>query len=58
MTTFRPRQFTSLTGVVAISLVLQLPFPIHGQDAQPVFKSGVALVPITALVRDSRNRIV
>ena len=58
MTTFRRRQFASVIGVVALSIVLQLPFPIHAQDAQPVFKAGVALVPITALVRDSRNRIV
>ena len=58
MTTFRPRQFTSLIGVVTLCIVLQLPFPIRAQDAQPVFKAGVALVPITALVRDSRNRIV
>jgi VWFA-related protein len=31
---------------------------LRAQEGQPVFKSGVALVPITALVRDSRNRIV
>ncbi len=39
--------------------LLAQPGPIHAQDpAQPMFSSGVALVPITALVRDSRNRIV
>jgi Ca-activated chloride channel homolog len=58
MTIFRPRQFTSLIGVVVMAIVLQLPLPIQAQDGQPVFKAGVALVPITALVRDSRNRIV
>jgi Ca-activated chloride channel family protein len=58
MATFRPRQFTCLIGVVAISVALQPTLPIHAQDAQPVFKAGVALVPITALVRDSRKRIV
>jgi Ca-activated chloride channel family protein len=58
MATFRPRQFTSLLGIVAISVALQPTLEIHAQDAQPVFKAGVALVPITALVRDSRNRIV
>ena len=58
MITFRSRQFTSLIGVITLCIFLQLPFPIRAQDAQPVFKAGVALVPITALVRDSRNRIV
>jgi Ca-activated chloride channel family protein len=58
MTIVRPRQFSAVIGVVAICIGLQSPFPIHAQDAQPVFKAGVALVPITALVRDSRNRIV
>jgi Ca-activated chloride channel homolog len=49
-------------ALLTISLMFQLlvqPGPIHAQDpAQPMFSSGVALVPITALVRDSRNRIV
>lgn len=32
---------------------------IHAQDpVRPTFSAGVAVVPITALVRDSRNRIV
>jgi Ca-activated chloride channel family protein len=58
MTTFRLRQFTGLVGVITLCVFVQLPFPIRAQDAQPVFKAGVALVPITALVRDSRKRIV
>ena len=58
MTLVRPRQCTLLIGALTIAVVLQRPFSIQAQEAQPVFKTGVALVPITALVRDSRNRIV
>ena len=48
---------------VALSLMLALVLsqdrPLHAQDpARPTFSSGVAVVPITAMVRDSRNRIV
>jgi VWFA-related protein len=31
---------------------------LHAQQPVPTFRSGVVLVPITAVVRDSRNRIV
>ena len=31
---------------------------LHAQDQMPVFRTGVAVVPITAVVRDSKNRIV
>lgn len=31
---------------------------IHAQEAKPTFRASVALVPITAAVRDSRNRVV
>ena len=37
---------------------LQRPAHVRAQEGQPVFRSGVSLVPISALVRDSRNRIV
>ncbi len=48
---------------LAISLMFTLLLApagrIHAQDpARPMFSTGVAVVPITALVRDSRNRIV
>ena len=58
MITLRPRLVTLLTVATAVSGLIQRPFPIQAQEAQPVFRTGVALVPITALVRDSRNRIV
>ena len=58
MTTFRARQFTMLMVAVTIGVAIQRPITFAAQDPQPVFKAGVALVPITALVRDSRNRIV
>jgi Ca-activated chloride channel family protein len=58
MANLRLGWFTSLIGVIATLVALQPTLPIHAQDAPPVFKASVALVPITALVRDSRNRIV
>jgi VWFA-related protein len=58
MTTVRVRQFTVLIIVIGLLVSLQGPFSLLAQEAQPVFKAGVAVVPITALVRDSRNRIV
>jgi Ca-activated chloride channel family protein len=52
----------SRVTLVAFSLVLVViaghPFGILGQDARPTFKASVAVVPISAVVRDSRNRIV
>jgi VWFA-related protein len=41
-----------------IFAVAALPRAGLAQDVPPVFRSAVALVPITAVVRDSRNRIV
>ena len=51
-------KFTMLMVAVTIGVAIQRPITFAAQDPQPVFKAGVALVPITALVRDSRNRIV
>jgi Ca-activated chloride channel family protein len=53
---------TRVTALIA-SLVLTVLIPrspsIHAQDRpRPTFGAGVALVPITAVVRDSRNRMV
>jgi Ca-activated chloride channel family protein len=56
MMTLRNVTLTALT--LATVAVLHRPLLVHAQEALPVFKSSVALVPITALVRDSRNRIV
>jgi Ca-activated chloride channel homolog len=50
------------TLVLAAMLValsqLHRPASVGAQEGQPVFRSGVSLVPISALVRDSHNRIV
>lgn len=47
-----------LTLLVAVaSVVLRAP-ALHAQEAPPRFSAGITLVPITAVVRDSRNRIV
>ena len=43
--------------VIAVACFIQHPLSFQGQD-RPTFSAGVALVPITAVVRDSRNRIV
>jgi VWFA-related protein len=45
-------------GLVAVACLLQHPAPIQAQEGKVTFRTGVALVPITAVVRDSRNRIV
>jgi Ca-activated chloride channel homolog len=45
-------------AVVAVGALTDVSPPVRAQEGQPVFRAGVALVPITALVRDSRNRIV
>ncbi len=45
-------------GLVAIACLLQRPAPMQAQEGRATFRTGVALVPITAVVRDSKNRIV
>jgi hypothetical protein len=52
------RTFAVLTIVVAFAYMVPRPPSIHAQEAPPRFSSGVTLVPITAVVRDSRNRLV
>jgi VWFA-related protein len=47
-----------LAVVVALGGLIDPSVPLSAQEGQPVFRSGVSLVPITALVRDSRNRVV
>lgn len=52
-------RLTTIALSLAFALILAPERPIRAQDpAKPTFSSGVAVVPITALVRDSRNRIV
>ena len=58
MTTPRIRP-TALALSLLCALLLAQAGPIQAQDpGKPMFSTGVAVVPITALVRDSRNRIV
>ena len=47
-----------LLTTVSLAWVVQHPASIHSQEARPTFRTGVALVPITVVVRDSRNRMV
>jgi Ca-activated chloride channel homolog len=50
-----------LAMAIAIAL-LAIPISgratLHAQDARPTFRASVALVPITAVVRDGKNRVV
>jgi len=43
---------------VALLCGSALAVSVEGQEAKPTFRTSVALVPITAAVRDSRHRIV
>lgn len=47
----------TLTALAVFSALVQLPASTLAQD-RPTFTTGVALVPITAVVRDSKSRIV
>ena len=53
----RAGRFALLTGVL-VSCAIQRPIALHALESQPTFSAGIALVPITAVVRDSRNQIV
>ena len=48
------RPFIALAALIS---VVQLTASVHAQD-RPTFSAGVSVVPITAVVRDSRSRIV
>jgi Ca-activated chloride channel family protein len=54
----RQRTVCLLTTILALTALTDGLVPVRAQEGQPVFRAGVSLVPITALVRDSRNRIV
>jgi Ca-activated chloride channel family protein len=59
MTPIRKRHVPVSIAILLFLLQITPRWPVHAQDQPPpTFKSGVAVVPITALVRDSRNRIV
>ena len=53
-----PRIFA--TALVLVTLVATTLTPLHAQDHEPVatFSSGIAVVPINAVVRDGRRRLV
>jgi VWFA-related protein len=51
------RRFAAVIVVAAVAGLADAP-PLHAQDARPTFRSSVALVPITAVVRDGKNRVV
>jgi VWFA-related protein len=50
------RRFT--LAICLTALVWPTGFSARAQEPRPTFRSGVSLVPITAVVRDSRSRIV
>jgi Ca-activated chloride channel family protein len=45
-------------AALAIAGTAHFPAPIKAQEPRPVFRTRVAVVPITAVVRDSKSRIV
>jgi Ca-activated chloride channel family protein len=59
MTNRSTRAFIVLTASLSCVVLWRAGPSAHPQDPpRPTFRSSVALVPITAVVRDSRNRIV
>ena len=57
----KPPTLKTVAGVtIAAAVACAVPHSrlMHAQEAPPRFSAGVTLVPITAVVRDSRNRIV
>ena len=46
-----------LVALAALAAIAELPSLAHAQD-RPTFSAGVSLVPITAVVRDTRSRLV
>ena len=53
---FSPRHLTAPAAILAF-LVPGVP-ALHAQETRPTFRASVALVPITAVVRDTRHRVV
>jgi Ca-activated chloride channel homolog len=55
----RPYQTLVFTAaLVALADLVQGPSVVRGQETRATFRTAVTLVPISAVVRDSRNRIV
>jgi Ca-activated chloride channel family protein len=46
------------TAVVVAAAVMSGPDESRAQEALPIFRASVSLVPITAVVRDGKNRVV
>jgi VWFA-related protein len=54
-----PKPQLLVLAMIFIGVLMAHRPAVHAQDPpRPTFRAGVALVPITALVRDSHNRIV
>lgn len=58
VTTARRTQFKALGVVMTVAGVIPHVSAMDTQENRPTFRASVAIVPITAVVRDSRNRIV
>jgi Ca-activated chloride channel family protein len=55
----RPQATVVFTAAfVALAAFVQEPSSLQAQEARATFRTAVSLVPISAVVRDSRNRIV
>jgi Ca-activated chloride channel family protein len=52
------RVLTVLAGLTLVAGPGRTSIDLHAQEHRPTFTTGVTLVPITAVVRDSRSRIV
>lgn len=55
------RSRLAIAGLVSVLICLCVNpclLSIHAQEQRPTFRASVAVVPITAVVRDSRNRVV
>lgn len=52
------KSLSSVTSVLALLTLVFGPAPAQAQDVRPTFSASVAVVPISAVVRDSRSRIV
>jgi Ca-activated chloride channel homolog len=51
------RPFTAIVAAVLVGMMTDSR-SLRAQDARPTFRASIALVPITAVVRDGKNRVV
>ena len=52
------RRWALATTISLLTLPISGAATLHAQEARPTFRASVALVPITAVVRDGKNRVV